>query len=249
MLATTSSAGLRAHVLRLLPGTDLAHALRNFVDENKIRAALVLTCVGSTATTVLRMAGATEPRLFDGKFEIVSLTGTLSTGGSHLHMSVAGEDGVVYGGHLQDGCVVRTTAEIGIGVLDGISFSRAPCALSGYLELKIESQPEPHKRSNDEQAGGSGGSSSTRKRLKEHSTSDMPKRGLSPYMLFCNEKRDMVKRDMPPGAGLSDVGKELGRRWRALSATEKETWSERARSDRSRYEDEMEEWRQKNPGE
>ena len=50
---------------------------------------------------------------YTGKFEIVSLTGTLSAGGSHhLHVAIADSTGAVFGGHLLAGCVVRTTAEI-----------------------------------------------------------------------------------------------------------------------------------------
>jgi predicted DNA-binding protein with PD1-like motif len=49
---------------------------------------------------------------YTGKFEIVSLTGTLSVGCHHLHVAIADSTGAVFGGHLLPGCVVRTTAEI-----------------------------------------------------------------------------------------------------------------------------------------
>lgn len=49
---------------------------------------------------------------YTGKFEIVSLTGTLSAGCHHLHVAMADSTGAVFGGHLLPGCVVRTTVEI-----------------------------------------------------------------------------------------------------------------------------------------
>eukprot|EP00658_Telonema_sp_P-2_P078863 TRINITY_DN7486_c0_g1_i2.p1 TRINITY_DN7486_c0_g1~~TRINITY_DN7486_c0_g1_i2.p1 ORF type:complete len:254 (-),score=57.42 TRINITY_DN7486_c0_g1_i2:79-840(-) len=90
LLHTQQAAPMMVHVLRLLPDDDLLEALLEFVRERQIHAAMVLTCVGSTGTTVLRPAGSSEPKLLEGKFEIVSLTGTLGAGGGHhLHMSVS----------------------------------------------------------------------------------------------------------------------------------------------------------------
>lgn len=40
----------------------------------------------------------------DERFEIVSLTGTLSRHGAHLHIAIADFQGNVVGGHLMDGC-------------------------------------------------------------------------------------------------------------------------------------------------
>jgi predicted DNA-binding protein with PD1-like motif len=55
----------------------------------------------------------------------------------HLHISVADKDGTVIGGHLMDGCVVYTTAEITIVELGGLKHQRTTCSLSGYEELDI----------------------------------------------------------------------------------------------------------------
>jgi predicted DNA-binding protein with PD1-like motif len=46
------------------------------------------------------------------ELEIVSITGTLCADGSHIHVSLAKASGEVVGGHLMDGCLVDTTAEI-----------------------------------------------------------------------------------------------------------------------------------------
>ena len=59
---------------------------------------------------------------FTGDFEIVSLTGTISTMNgeyyAHLHMSAGDEQGRVFGGHLNE-AIISATCEMVIEVIDG----------------------------------------------------------------------------------------------------------------------------------
>ncbi|KAL1522861.1 hypothetical protein AB1Y20_017827 [Prymnesium parvum] len=108
-----------------------------------MRAACVLSCVGSTGKTTLRPAGARAPRVFEqSPFEIVSLVGTLGADGHHLHLSIADEECVVRGGHALEGCIVRTTAEVVLGEILGVEFHRRQDERTGYDELFISSRPE-----------------------------------------------------------------------------------------------------------
>lgn len=128
---------MEVFALRLSPGEDLRAALQKFTTEKKLEAACIVTCVGSLQKTVLRLANQDQHTTFEGKREIVSLVGTLSVTGSHLHLSVSDSTGVTLGGHLVEGCQVYTTAEIIIGVLPAYRFTREPDPKSGYNELKV----------------------------------------------------------------------------------------------------------------
>lgn len=91
---------MKIHALRLLPSQDLKTALKAFVAENHITAGAMITCVGSLNGAVLRMADENVINTFEGKFEIVSLVGTVSSNGCHLHISISDKDGNVFGGHV-----------------------------------------------------------------------------------------------------------------------------------------------------
>lgn len=128
---------LKTYVLRLRPGDDLRQELLAFVQAQHLRAGAVLTCVGSLTVATLRLANQEGPTEYRGHFEIVSLVGTLSTNGSHLHVAGADSTGRTLGGHLLDGCRVYTTAEIVPGELPELEFRRETDPTFGYLELTV----------------------------------------------------------------------------------------------------------------
>ena len=72
-----------------------------------------------------------------GDLEILSLAGTLSPDGAHLHIAIADASGAVLGGHLCNGSRVRTTAELVLGLLPDWQFSREHDTSTGYAELQI----------------------------------------------------------------------------------------------------------------
>lgn len=129
---------MEALALRLNPQQDLKVELDTFAKEQNLEAACILTCVGSLTQATLRLAGESEATVYEGRFEIVSLVGTLSKYGSHYHISIADSTGRTYGGHLLKGCSIYTTAEIVIGVLTNLSFKREYDSATGYAELKID---------------------------------------------------------------------------------------------------------------
>lgn len=135
---------MKASALRLHPHQDLMVELDTFARANQLSAACILSCVGSLRKAVLRYADCNSSTELDGRFEIVSLTGTLSQHGSHYHISIADGSGQTIGGHLMEGCHIYTTAEIVIGILPGVAFLREADSETGYDELYIRSS-EPYQ--------------------------------------------------------------------------------------------------------
>jgi len=130
---------IQAYTFRLKPKQDLFKEIEIFVGEKGIEAGSILACVGSLTTATLRLANSTSYYdTFKGPFEIVSLTGTVSTHGSHLHISISDGDGPTIGGHLGEGCLIYTTAEIVIIAFPEIVYKREPCVASGHSELVIK---------------------------------------------------------------------------------------------------------------
>jgi predicted DNA-binding protein with PD1-like motif len=126
--------------LRLQPGDDLRQALEAWMGEQPEQAGCVISAVGSLSLAQLRLAGATVATAIRGELEILSLSGTLSPDGSHLHIAVADSRGAVNGGHLCAGSLVRTTAELVIGLLPEWRFHRELDPATGYPELQITPQ-------------------------------------------------------------------------------------------------------------
>jgi predicted DNA-binding protein with PD1-like motif len=128
---------MKTYAIRLLPSQDLKTELVRFVQVHKLQAGIVLTCVGSFQKTALRMAGKDAIRTWEEKMEILSLVGTLSAEGVHLHVAVSDGEGQAYGGHLVEGCLIYTTAEIVLGELEDLKFMRVVDPVTGYKELEI----------------------------------------------------------------------------------------------------------------
>lgn len=109
------------------------------------RAAFVLSGIGSLSDAHLRFAGAEQPQRMTGATEILSLSGTVAVNGldsgshssSHLHMALSTSSGEVFGGHVAQGCIVRTSAEVLLALLPEWEFAREPDALTGYDELVV----------------------------------------------------------------------------------------------------------------
>ena len=129
-----------AIALRLQPGADLKLALVDYCCDRQIAAACILSGVGSLRRAAIRFADRAEPSVWEERLEIVSLVGTLSQFGAHLHIAVADRDGRVAGGHLMPGALIHTTGEILLGVLPELCFQRVFDPATGYRELQIDSK-------------------------------------------------------------------------------------------------------------
>lgn len=121
--------------LRLPPSADLRRTLEATLAAHSCNAAFVLAGIGSLRRAHLRLAGKPEPESLKGDLEILTLAGSISADGAHLHMSLADATGRVIGGHAGYDCVVRTTAEVMLVLLPEWSFGREFDPATGYAEL------------------------------------------------------------------------------------------------------------------
>jgi predicted DNA-binding protein with PD1-like motif len=131
---------VKVHAIRLKPGQDLRKEIESFVAKEKINAGYIITCVGSLTQTNIRYANQQNGSIMNGHFEIVSLTGTISTNGSHLHISVSDSTGKTIGGHLLDNNLIYTTAEIVLGESKDLLFTREKDGSTPWQELQINKQ-------------------------------------------------------------------------------------------------------------
>lgn len=138
-----------AHPVRLCKGDDLVSSMQqaafSAMEKSGTSSAFVLTAVGSLECVTLRMANASnangdfvnEVREWRERLEVVSLVGTFSKEGKHLHMSVSDGKGNVFGGHVMSGTIF-TTLELVIGVIRDVEFSREQDPATGYKELVVK---------------------------------------------------------------------------------------------------------------
>lgn len=128
------------YVFRLPPKSDLGKSIIEFAKAKQIKAGSIVTCVGSLEQYNIRFANQETRELRKGFFEIVSLTGTFSNEACHLHVSVSDSHGHTTGGHLLEGSVIYTTAEITVVELTGVEFAREVDNTYGFHELVIRSK-------------------------------------------------------------------------------------------------------------
>ena len=128
----------KSYAIRLKPGADLKKSIQDFADEHQLKAAWIVTCAGSLTSYQIRFANQPSGSTGSGHFEIVGLSGTVSVNGSHLHVSISDSTGKTIGGHLMEGCIVYTTAEIIIQSSNSMIFTRKNDGTTDWEELQVD---------------------------------------------------------------------------------------------------------------
>lgn len=128
---------MKTYTFRLKPGQDLLDEIESFIAAKNIEAGCVLSSVGSLTQATLRLANREVYNEYDGFFEILSLNGTVSVHGSHLHIAISDGDGTTIGGHLVSGCKIYTTVEMVVAELEDVVYKREYAEDSGYDELVV----------------------------------------------------------------------------------------------------------------
>lgn len=126
---------MKEFAYRLKKKDDLKKSIEQLCREKKIDTAVILSGVGSLIQANIRLADPRNTRFSVRDYEIVSLTGTVSRGKCHIHISIADDTGACYGGHLLEGCLVNTTCELVIGILEEYESRRDFDYDTGYDEI------------------------------------------------------------------------------------------------------------------
>ena len=113
-------------VVRMDKGEEIVEQVKQVALKENIKLAQV-SALGATNDFEVGLCDTQKmqylPNHFTGDHEIVSLTGTINTMNgeyySHLHMSAAGKDGSVVGGHLKR-AMISVTCEMVITLIDGV---------------------------------------------------------------------------------------------------------------------------------
>jgi predicted DNA-binding protein with PD1-like motif len=129
---------MRQFSKRILPGQDLRLTIEEFAREHAVKAGCVISLVGNLSKVVLRMADGKTVKEWEGLYEIVSATGTVSPEESHIHISVSDHEGKVIGGHLKVGAIVDLTAELVLLAFDDVEYSREYEEATGYDMLMVK---------------------------------------------------------------------------------------------------------------
>ena len=103
--------------LKLAPGSDLRLSLEELAQRDGI-SGFVLGVVGNLTKASFQCPGQVEPTVLEGDLEVITLNGTFSPEGVHLHLSLSDGACQVWGGHLEPGTIVQKGVDLLIGVLE-----------------------------------------------------------------------------------------------------------------------------------
>ncbi|TYH54411.1 hypothetical protein ES332_D09G166800v1 [Gossypium tomentosum] len=123
LFASTAGGDFTPHVVTVNPGEDVAGKILSFSQKGP-RGICVLSANGAVSTVCIRQPGSSGGILtYEGRFEILSLTGSFTdsdrgggkskTGG--LSVSLAGPDGRVIGGGLAGSLVAASPIQVVVG--------------------------------------------------------------------------------------------------------------------------------------
>ena len=129
---------MRTVCKRLRRGDDLLQEVQKMAQEEQLELAVILSAVGCVTKARLRDASGVTIREIDEPCEIVSVTGTVSRKRCHIHVALSKEDLSTVGGHLVEGCLINTTCELVLGVVEGWRCGVEQDDETGYDEIVFE---------------------------------------------------------------------------------------------------------------
>jgi predicted DNA-binding protein with PD1-like motif/glutaredoxin len=126
---------MRALPIHLEAGADLRGSLEALALEQQATG-FVLSVVGNMSQACFACPGQQEPTVLRGELEIITLQGTVSPSGVHLHLSFSDPGCQVWGGHLEHGSLVLKGADLLVGVLQ--EAPHHPAAVTQPTEARVQ---------------------------------------------------------------------------------------------------------------
>jgi len=131
--------------------------------------------------------------------------------------------------------------------------------IADYVEkptLVADRSPSPSPKKGATKRKRSSSSSGSEKKKKSSSTGekktkrrkkdpDAPKKPLTAFLLFSNEHRDEVRKELGSEAKLPDVAKKLGKMWKKVSSDDKKKFDKEAAKLKEKYEKEVKKYQKK----
>ena len=132
---------MRAVPLHLEAGSDVRRSLEQLaLDHNA--GGFVLSVVGNLSQAAFACPGKSAPTVLAGELEIITLQGTISPDGVHLHLSFSDASCQVWGGHLEHGTLVLRGADLLVGLLSAGSSAAPIASASSEPRVEIAGRPE-----------------------------------------------------------------------------------------------------------
>ncbi len=136
---------MRAVPLHLEAGSDVRRSLEQLALEQNA-GGFVLSVVGNLSQAAFACPGKSAPTVLAGELEIITLQGTISPDGVHLHLSFSDASCQVWGGHLEHGTLVLRGADLLVGLLSTGTSAAQSAALSSSASseprVEIAGRPE-----------------------------------------------------------------------------------------------------------
>ena len=101
--------------IHLNSNEDLLLFLENFGKEYNSNG-FILGVVGNLSQASFKCPGKNSATLLVGNLEIISLNGTISPSGPHIHLSISDNSCKVWGGHLEKGTIILKGVDLLIGI-------------------------------------------------------------------------------------------------------------------------------------
>ena len=132
---------MRAVPLHLEAGSDVRRSLEQLALEHNA-GGFVLSVVGNLSQAAFACPGKSAPTVLAGELEIITLQGTISPDGVHLHLSFSDASCQVWGGHLEHGTLVLRGADLLVGLLSAAPNAAPKASASSEPRVEIAGRPE-----------------------------------------------------------------------------------------------------------